>query len=77
MRLKSYRLGGHKRTPDSSKFRKPPSPSFSGHGHPLKRVFRKLKLLANQFRVRAENKLVNVQEKLFEGSNRVIGEVKV
>jgi mRNA-degrading endonuclease RelE of RelBE toxin-antitoxin system len=77
MRLKSYRLGGHERAQDSSKFRKPPPPSFSGHGHPSKRVFRKLKLLAKQFRVRAENKLVNVQEKLFEGSNRVIGEIKV
>lgn len=77
MRLQAYRLGGHERAPYSSKFRKPPPPSFSGHGHPSKRVFRKLKLLAKQFRVRAENKLVNVQEKLFEGSNRVIGEIKV
>ena len=77
MRLKSYRLG-HKRTLD--KFRNPPShrlASFSGGGHPSKRVFRKLKVLAKQFRVRAENKLVNVQEKLFEGSNRVIGEIQV
>jgi hypothetical protein len=77
MRLQAYRLGGHERAPYSSKFRKRPPPSFSGHGHPSKRVFRKLKLLAKQFRVRAENKLVNVQEKLFEGSNRVIGEIKV
>jgi hypothetical protein len=74
MRLKAYRLETLYR---SSKFRKPPPPSFSGHGHPSKRVFCKLKLLAKQFRVRAENKLVNVQEKLFEGSNRVIGEIKV
>ena len=72
MRLKSYQLG-KKGTLDASKFRRNINASFGA----TSRFFRKVKLFAKTVRIRAESRFFNVQEKLFEGSNRVIGEIQV
>ena len=72
MRLKSYQLG-KKGTLDASKFRRNIDASFGA----TSRFFRKVKLFAKTVRIRAESRFFNVQEKLFEGSNRVIGEIEV
>ena len=74
MRLKSYQLG-KKGTLDASKFRRNIDASFRRDVEA--RFFRKVKLFAKTVRIRAESRFFNVQEKLFEGSNRVIGEIQV
>jgi voltage-gated sodium channel len=73
MRLKAYRLGLRR----SLKRVAHASASIGHRANAASHALRKLRLLAKRFRMRAENRLMNVQEKLFEGSNRVIGEIKI
>jgi len=74
MRLKAYRLGLKR---SLKKGRVAASASIGHRANAASHALRKLRLLAKRFRMRAENRLMNVQEKLFEGSNRVIGEIKI